>query len=652
MSMFDSILVANRGEIALRVMRAARSLGLRCIAVHSDEDADAPHVAFADDAACIGPAPAAQSYLNAEAILRAARRTGAQAIHPGYGFLSENADFARAVEAAGLVFVGPPPEAIALMGDKAAARRRVAEAGVPCLPGYDGPDQSDARLIAEARAIGAPLMVKAAAGGGGRGMRLVRELDALPDALARARAEALAAFGSDALILERAALGARHVEIQIMADAHGATIHLGERDCSVQRRHQKLIEEAPSPALDPELRARMGAAATAAARAAGYRGAGTVEFLLDRGGDFFFLEMNTRLQVEHPVTEAVCGLDLVALQIRVAQGAPLGLAQEDVRLNGHAIEVRLCAEDPAAGFLPSTGPVALWRAPEGVRVDHGVGPRISAHYDSMAAKIIAHGPDRETARRRLIAALERTALLGPATNRGFLIAALRAPLFAQGAATTAFLDEAGVDPAPPLSEEDWALGALAAFLRGRRASRAAMVSDPAGLENWSSAGAAAWTARLRAAEAERALRVSARGAALRVETGAAAFAARIERDEPDGATLRLDERRVRMFHAAQGDALLLALPWRDLRFTRADRAAAAGDQAGPGLVRAPMHGVLTDMAAEPGLEVAQGQRLATLEAMKMQHDIRAPAAGRVKAVHAQAGAQVAAGDPLVEIEEP
>ncbi|MGD8417977.1 MAG: biotin carboxylase N-terminal domain-containing protein, partial [Pseudomonadales bacterium] len=395
------LLVANRGEIALRIMRTAKAQGVHTVAVYSEADAAAPHVQFADDAVCIGPPPVAESYLRGEAIIQAALDKGAHAIHPGYGFLSENADFARAVAAAGLTFVGPPAAAIEVMGDKARAKRRMIEAGVPCVPGYEAEDQSEARLIEAAGGIGFPVMVKAAAGGGGRGMRLVRTPADLPDALRLARSEAENAFGSGSLILEKAIVRPRHVEIQVFADEHGHVIHLGERDCSVQRRHQKVVEEAPCPVMTPELRAAMGSAAVEAALAVDYRGAGTVEFLLDEAGEFYFLEMNTRLQVEHPVTELVTGLDLVALQLAVAEGRPLGIDQDDVALSGHAIEVRLYAEDPAQDFLPATGPIHRWHPTEMLRVDAGIasGGEVSPFYDAMVAKLIAHGESRDAARR-------------------------------------------------------------------------------------------------------------------------------------------------------------------------------------------------------------------------------------------------------------
>src|SRR5215813_41749 len=452
MTSFHKVLVANRGEIAWRVMRTARTMGYRSVAVYSDADKDAPHVTFADEAVRIGPPPVGESYLNIEAVIAAAKASGAEAVHPGYGFLSENAEFAAACEKAGLVFIGPPPAAIAAMGNKAAAKRRMIDAGVPCVPGYQGVDQSDSNLEKEARKIGLPVMVKAAAGGGGRGMRLVERDADLLEAIRTARTEAESAFGSGELILEKAVVDARHVEIQVFADTHGNVIHLGERDCSVQRRHQKVIEEAPSPAVDDDLRHRMGAAAVAAAKAIGYRGAGTVEFLLGADGAFYFLEMNTRLQVEHPVTEMITGQDLVAWQLKIAAGEKLPLTQEQVAFSGHAIEVRLYAEDAYAGFLPQTGRIDVWRPASGpgVRVDHGMkdGLAISPFYDPMLAKVIAHGGTREEARTRLVRALRETIVLGLTTNRHFLIRLLEHPEFAAGRATTAFLGRHGFATPP------------------------------------------------------------------------------------------------------------------------------------------------------------------------------------------------------------
>ena len=419
---FHRILIANRGEIALRIIRTARRLGYETVAVHSSADAGALHVRAADRACLIGGAAPSASYLRSDAIIDAARRSGADAIHPGYGFLAENAGFARGCRTEGLVFIGPSPEAIALMGDKARAKDAMRRAGVPCIPGYQGEDQSDERLAAEAERIGFPVMIKASAGGGGRGMRRAGTREEFVPLLRSARSEADHAFGDPTLLIERAIEGARHVEIQVFGDRQGNAIHLGERDCSVQRRHQKLIEETPSPGVSPELRARMGAAAVAAVKAIGYEGAGTLEFLLDGAGDFFFMEMNTRLQVEHPVTEAVTGLDLVELQLRVARGEKLPLRQDEVRFSGHAIEARLCAEDPDMDFLPQSGRIALWRPPADLRVEHAIedGSEILPFYNSMIAKLIAHAATREEARRMLAHGLADTVVLGVRTNAAFL----------------------------------------------------------------------------------------------------------------------------------------------------------------------------------------------------------------------------------------
>jgi geranyl-CoA carboxylase alpha subunit len=411
---FRKILIANRGEIALRIMRTARRLGYGVVAVHSDADRNALHVREADEAVRIGGALPAQSYLNIDAIVAAAKASGADAVHPGYGFLAENGDFAQACSDADLVFIGPSAETIKLMGNKAGAKEIMRAAGVPCVPGYQGTDQGDTAMLAAAHRIGFPVMIKAVAGGGGRGMRLVENPATFLDALRSARSEAQSAFGDAAVILERAIVDPRHIEIQVFGDAFGNAIHLGERDCSVQRRHQKLIEEAPSVKVTPELRTRMGAVAVSAIKSIGYRGAGTLEFLLDRNGEFFFMEMNTRLQVEHPVTEAITGLDLVELQLRLAGGEPLGLRQEDIGFSGHAIEVRLCSEDAANDFMPQSGRMALWHVPEAIRVEHALqsGSEVPPFYDSMIAKLIGHGTTREEARRRLIAGLEQTVALG------------------------------------------------------------------------------------------------------------------------------------------------------------------------------------------------------------------------------------------------
>jgi acyl-CoA carboxylase subunit alpha len=438
------ILVANRGEIARRVLRTVRAMGLAGVAVYSDADADAPHVREADEAVRLGPAPSRESYLAIDRVLAAAAATGADAVHPGYGFLAENADFAARVAAAGLTFIGPPVEAIRTMGSKIEAKRIMADAGVPVVPGVSGRGRSDAELAAEGRALGFPLLVKASAGGGGKGMRIVRAAAELGDALAAARREAEGAFGDGTLLIERYFEAPRHIEVQIFADTYGAVVHCFERECSIQRRYQKVIEEAPSPAVDGALRAKLGAAAVAAARAIGYVGAGTVEFIVDRQGAFYFLEVNTRLQVEHPVTEAVTGLDLVRLQIVVAQGEPLPFAQEDLALDGHAIEARLYAEDPARDFLPATGRVLLWEPPRlpGVRYDAGVvaGSDVGVHYDPLLAKVIAHGASRAEATQRLVRALQGLGVAGVTTNRDFLIAVLTHPRFHAGETDTHFIE--------------------------------------------------------------------------------------------------------------------------------------------------------------------------------------------------------------------
>jgi geranyl-CoA carboxylase alpha subunit len=656
---FDTLLIANRGEIAARVIRTARAMGLRTVAVHSAADAGAPHVRLADEAVEIGPGPAPESYLDPERILAAARETGAGAIHPGYGFLSENAAFVRAVEAAGLTFVGPAAEAVALMGDKAAAKRRMIAAGVPCVPGYEGEDQSDETLVSEAGRIGFPVMVKAAAGGGGRGMRLVSDRAALPTALADARAEAKSAFGSDLLILERAVQRPRHVEIQVFADAHGNVIHLGERDCSVQRRHQKVLEEAPCPVMTPELRARMGAAAVEAARAIDYRGAGTVEFLLDASGDFFFLEMNTRLQVEHPVTELVLGQDLVAWQILVAQGEPLRMTQEQVTLRGHAIEARLYAEDPAHDFRPAPGTVALWReaSGEGVRIDAGIetGVDVPPFYDPMIAKVIAHGPTRDAARRRLIRGLTETAAFGVVTNRRHLIDLLEHPDFAKGEATTAFIGEnfppeALAAPAP--TAEDAALAALLLFLAARDRAQRVSLGLPDALLDWSSGGRLTTRLHLESGEARFDVTVSPLGGSryALVCDGAEMEAELLLRGEGE-ARIRLEGRRISaLFHAPGAGRLDLSRDGRELSFRDALAfPLQAGEAASDGRVAAPMHGALVELLTESGRQVEAGQRLAVLEAMKMRHDILAPVSGSVSAVHAAAGAQLSAGEAILEI---
>jgi geranyl-CoA carboxylase alpha subunit len=659
MADFDTILIANRGEIACRVMRTARAMGLRTVAVYSDADADAPHAKLADRAVRIGSPPVADSYLRIDRILEAARSSGAGAVHPGYGFLSENPAFAAAVEAVGLVFVGPPVGAITVMGDKARAKRAMIAAGVPCVPGYQGADQSDETLVREARAIGYPLMVKAAAGGGGRGMRLVDSARNLTDALRAARSEAINAFGSGELILEKAIARPRHVEMQVFADAHGTVLHFGERDCSVQRRHQKVIEEAPCPVMTAQLRAAMGKAAVEAARAVDYRGAGTVEFLLDQDGAFYFLEMNTRLQVEHPVTEAVTGLDLVELQIRVARGEALGFAQSDVRLEGHAIEVRLYAEDPDMDFLPSTGRALLWSPPAGagVRVDTGLqtGGEISSFYDPMVAKIIAHGPNRDDARRRLVRALQDTALLGPRSNRDFLLDALQQDVFVRGEATTAFIGEtygsSGAASAVPRPCE-LAVSAVIQHRLGRASALAEAIDISAELLEWSSVHGLHSVVEYAHGEATMPLQVYARGAdAYEVRGADRPMFVLVRSMAGERARLDVDGEGIDVIFVDAGSGRLhLATP--RLSFSVEDLSREiddGGGERGGGLVGAPMHGRLLEILVEEGTRVARGDPLAVLEAMKMQHQIVADVDGTVKAILAAAGTQVAAQDLILEI---
>ena len=660
MTRFTSILVANRGEIACRVMRTARAQGYRTVAVYSEADANAPHVQMADEAVCIGPGPVNESYLVQENILAAARASGAGAVHPGYGFLSENAGFARACEEAGLVFIGPGPDAIHLMGNKAEAKRRMIAAGVPCVPGYEGEDQADAALLKEGAKIGPPLMVKAAAGGGGRGMRLVHDLQELPNAIKLARAEAESAFGSGELILEKAIIRPRHVEVQVFADSQGNTIHLGERDCSVQRRHQKVIEEAPCPVMTGALRAQMGAAAVAAAASISYRGAGTVEFLLDEGGNFYFLEMNTRLQVEHPVTELITGLDLVALHLQVAQGEPLGLTQDDITLTGHAIEVRLYTEDPAQDFLPTSGPVDLWAAPggAGIRVDSGIatGQNISPLYDPMVAKIIASGPTRDIARLRLIEALQETVLFGPCHNRDFLVACLGRECFAAGLATTAFIaeefGEAGFASTTPAFADSAVAAVLELALEHEVLYRGSVLVAPE-LRDWSSASALISRKRYQHGDLVHDLAVMALGGGSYQVFDVTASCV-VELLSTDGNTAHLSINGVQhsaRFHSPQPGKLYLSISghaaeYRDL--IRLDGALA--HSGGGGRITAPMHGLLLEVRVAPGDTVEAGQTLAVLEAMKMHYEIVAEAAGTVREVMADAGNQVAADDLLIDIE--
>ena len=648
--MFNKVLIANRGEIACRVIRSCRARGLRTVAVVSAADRHALHARLADEAFEIGAAPPRESYLNIARLITAAQATGAQAVHPGYGFLSENAGFAEACAAAGLVFIGPPVEAIRLMGNKAEAKRRMREAGVPCIPGYDGTDQSDATLIREAEKIGLPLMIKAAAGGGGRGMRRVADFAALPAALASARSEAQSAFGSGELILEYALTAPRHVEVQVFADTQGNVIHLGERDCSIQRRHQKVIEEAPSPAVDAALRARMGEAAVRAARAIGYVGAGTIEFLLAEG-DFVFMEMNTRLQVEHPVTELITGLDLVDLQLRVAAGEPLPLSQSDVQLNGHAIEARLYAENPDAGFLPQTGTLLRWASPAGVRVDAGVetGSEITSYYDPLLAKIVAHGATRDAARQKLIAALRETTALGVATNKAFLVGCLEHPEFTARRATTDFIaahfaPQADADPRSEL------LAAAALILAQRSAAR---LPQPE-LAFWRSSGAATTHFTLGIGNRAVSLRLTFVGSnRFEAEANGVTNALELIDCTTDSWRIAFANLHLAVRHAFDAEGRLhldvdgVQAVVSDLTLQPAQSRESA---AGSGRLTPPMNGRVVAVLAAAGARVTRGQGLIVLESMKMEHTLAAPCDGVLAELTCAVGEQVAPGKLLARVE--
>ena len=632
------ILIANRGEIARRVIHTAHRMGVETVAVYSDPDANALHVREATQAVALGGAASADTYLRIDKLLAAARATGADAVHPGYGFLSENADFAQAVVDAGLAWIGPPPAAIRALGSKAGAKALAQAHGVPCLPGYAGDDQSDERFAAEAARIGTPLMVKAVAGGGGRGMRLVTDLAHLPAALASARSEALAGFGCGDLLIERALLQPRHVEVQIFADAHGACIHLGERDCSVQRRHQKIIEEAPSPAVDAALRERMGACAVALAKAAGYVGAGTVEFLLD-GKDFYLMEMNTRLQVEHPVTEALTGLDLVEWQIRVARGEPLPLLQPQVTLQGHAIEVRLCAED--AHFRPHTGRVLHFSAPPAaafergpLRFDHALeeGAEVTPHYDAMLGKLIVHAPTRAEAIAELVRALHNTRVLGLPTNRAFLAACLQHPVFASGRALVPFLAEHATGLQDLLLKEE--LFALIPC-----AVEAIFASKPAPHLPC----ALARPLRLRHQSQVHALAVRELGGGRLwveqpgAEPATSAITTTLQLPQPGVHCVAVGPLHWH-WQAGGVDGWVEDASWEPA--ARADAAGGASE------LRAPFNGKVVALPVAAGQALAAGDAVVVIESMKLEHSLASPAAATVAELLVAPGQQVSPGQVL------
>ncbi|HMO44417.1 MAG TPA: biotin carboxylase N-terminal domain-containing protein [Rubrivivax sp.] len=650
--MFDTVLIANRAEIACRVVRTARAMGLRTVAVYSDADRDALHVQQADTALRIGAGPARDSYVDIQRVIDACKRSGAGAVHPGYGFLSENADFARACRDAGIVFVGPSPEAIDALGHKAEAKQRAQSIGVPCLPGYAGKAQDNDTLLGEAKRIGAPLMIKASAGGGGRGMRRCDDTGdtaALEQLIESARAEAQASFGNGELLLERLVEEARHVEVQVFGDTRGGAVHLGERDCSTQRRNQKILEEAPAPGVSPELRARMGEAAVKLVREVGYVGAGTVEFLLTPDGEFHFLEMNTRLQVEHPVTEAITGLDLVEWQLRIARGEAIPLQQADIRWHGHAIEARLCAEDAFHGFAPQAGRIEHWSVPagEGIRIDHGMvaQPTIPPYYDSMVAKLIAYGADREQARGRLQRALAGSSVLGLTTNRDYLLQALAAPAFALPQLATRWLGEASPAWSARLPDARWA--ALAAALRLHRQAQGF-----GALALWSSAGRRETPCRLSVGARVFELRLAyRRGEPIEVGAGDARHAVEVQQDDGLEAQLIVDGAHLRVRCSMQGDAGWLdadgiCAAWTDISQAPPQR----DDEASHGIITSRMHGQLVRLTVELGQRVSKGDFVLAIEAMKMEHRIEAPIAGTVVEVGAAAGTQVAPGRLLLRIE--
>ncbi|MEU8619335.1 biotin carboxylase N-terminal domain-containing protein [Streptomyces sp. NPDC048623] len=698
--LFDTVLVANRGEIAVRVIRTLRELGVRSVAVYSDADADARHVREADTAVRIGPAPASESYLSVPALLDAARRTGAQAVHPGYGFLAENAAFARACAEAGLAFIGPSAEAISLMGDKIRAKETVKAAGVPVVPGAADPE-----IEAAAHELGAPVLLKPSAGGGGKGMRLVRDLAVLADEIAAARREARSSFGDDTLLVERWIDRPRHIEIQVLADAHGNVVHLGERECSLQRRHQKIIEEAPSVLLTPEIRASMGAAAVEAARSCGYVGAGTVEFIVP-GGDpaaYYFMEMNTRLQVEHPVTELITGLDLVEWQLRVAAGEPLSFGQDDVRLDGWAIEARICAEDPARGFLPSGGTVLALGEPQGsgVRTDSGLskGTEVSSLYDPMLSKVIVHAADRPTALRKLRAALADTVTLGVPTNAGFLRELLAHPEVVSGELDTGLVErdaESLVHGSVP--EEVYAAAALVArgdFPRpapsrnpaGGDGAAAQGWLDPFGVaDGWRLGGTPAWTihhlrvpghdpVEVRTRAATRGVEIllpgetpaspaleargpgggapgSGRGGVGNVPRAAAPSTARAVAAEGGLITVDLDGVTHRFTVAPSPEGLWLGRDghsWHVLDHDPVAAALSGARHAGADTLAAPMPGTVTVVKVAVGDEVEAGQSLLVVEAMKMEHVISAPHAGTVTELDVTPGTTVAMDQVLAVV---
>ncbi len=660
--MFDKILIANRGEIACRVIRTAKKLGIRTVAVYSDADAGAMHVALADEAYHIGPAPARESYLRPELILDVARRSGSQAVHPGYGFLSENAEFAEACDQAGIVFIGPPTAAIRAMGSKSAAKRIMEEAAVPLVPGYHGEDQDPVLLREAATRIGYPVLIKATAGGGGKGMRVVWEAAAFDDALAGARREASNSFGDDRVLLEKYLTKPRHVEIQVFADGQGNAVHLFERDCSIQRRHQKVLEEAPAPGMDLGLRASMGSAAVAAARAIGYVGAGTVEFLLDEDGSFYFMEMNTRLQVEHPVTEMITGRDLVEWQLRVAFGEPLPCGQDQLAISGHAIEARIYAEDPSRDFLPSTGDLTHLRTPgenAHVRIDTGVrqGDSVSIHYDPMIAKLIVWDATRTGALRRLRSALAEYQVVGVTTNIEFLAAVAAHPAFAAGDFDTGFIERHRAVLFPestPASDQVLGLACLDVLLRrSAEAEKAAVAScdrwAPWHLTTgWQMNGDNHHVLTFRDNESAVCVTAHYRPGGYLMDLPGGQLQVRGRLNEDGDLLADLGGSRVTATVVRHGDDLTIVTHGNSHRLTLHDPLAHAGEQeVEGGRLTAPMPGKIVALLVEPGATVERGTPLVIMEAMKMEHTITAPRDGVVSEIHFPVGAVVNEGAELL-----
>jgi 3-methylcrotonyl-CoA carboxylase alpha subunit len=664
--MFETVLIANRGEIACRITHTLRRLGIRAIAVYSDADRDARHVALADEAIRIGPAPTAESYLRIDAILDAARRSGALAIHPGYGFLAENAAFARACAEAGMVFIGPTPEAIEAMGAKDRAKALMEQAGVPLVPGYHGEEQDDTVLLEAAEKIGFPVLLKAAAGGGGKGMRVVRQAGELAAALEGARREAKAAFGDERMLIERLIGSARHIEVQVFADVHGNVVHLFERDCSVQRRHQKVIEEAPAPGLTEKQRAAICAAAVRAAQAIGYVGAGTIEFLVDPDRRFYFMEMNTRLQVEHPVTEMITGLDLVEWQLRVAAGERLPLGQQEITRRGHAIEARLYAEDPARGFLPSTGRLDhLHFPPESttLRVETGVaaGDVVTPFYDPMLAKLVAWGTDRAAAIRLLQQALAGTEIVGPASNADFLTAIVGSDRFREGGVDTGFVDQAAQGLLEPSSAavDDRVLAVASLWLLSRQramaAASAAASHDPHSpwhrVDGWRLNDVAHQTLRLRVGSHAFEIHAWIDAGGYRLQLGEREVRAAMTQDHDRRMLVELEGQRFHVRGVESRGELHLFTPRGRFLIERVDPLAAAESQeVAAGVLTAPMPGKIIRQMAAAGDRVNAGAPLLVLEAMKMEHTVAAPADGRIAALYVAAGDQVEEGIILLDFE--